>query len=137
MKKTDAINETIESELQAMKEGGKIERRAKLEDEMAEISKILRSRKISGNTKLLETFEGFCEANLSPENLREFSSSAIKLELNILASENKRNRPALPEVFNAPLENLDEVFSEKKILENDSQLQLYLRLAETLMNERI
>lgn len=45
MPNTNEINETIESELQALKEADPIGRRAKLEEEITDISKILRSRR--------------------------------------------------------------------------------------------
>lgn len=49
------------------------------------------------------------------ENVQNHANSCLNIELNLLAAENRRNSPTLPQVVRDALENLNEVYKEKSI----------------------
>ena len=102
-KESEAIQQTIESELALMKQDGPVGRNPILLRELTKISEIVRNKQFRADSQINQVLEAFCEANLSEENLESIGNFLPKLELQMLAASNPQARESIPAAFKKPL----------------------------------
>ena len=114
-----------------------MKRKDKLINEIKEISNILSSNRNASNDDANEAIKVYFQKNLTSEMMHSSSAGIInKIELCLISAANKSSTPYLPVVIEEHLTMLKEVAEEKRSLDNQNLLLLYLKQAMIILNKR-